>query len=48
MIYPAHLGPVKFMPNCTVGPPGCETKFSSKEIWYGLHKNAWFPLKPQK
>ena len=24
------------MPNCSVGPSECETKYSSKEIWYGL------------
>ena len=42
MIYPALLGPFKFMPNCSVGASECETKFS-KEIWYGLRENAWFP-----
>ena len=36
MIYPALLGPFKFMPNCLVGPSECETKFSSKENWYGI------------
>ena len=46
MIYPALLGPFKFMPNCSVGPSECETKFSSKEIWYGLRENAWFPWQP--
>ena len=39
----ALLGPLKLMPNCSVGPSECETKFSSEEIWYGLHENAWFP-----
>ena len=46
MIYPALLGPFKFMPNCSVGPPECEMKLSSKEIWYGLRENAWFPWQP--
>ena len=36
----------KSMPNCSVGPLECETKFSSKEIWYGLFKNAWFAWQP--
>ena len=39
-------GPFKFIPNCPVGPSGCETKFSSKEIWYGLRENTWFPWQP--
>ena len=34
------------MPNCSVGPSKCEMKFSSKEIWYGLPENAWFPWQP--
>ena len=38
MIYPVLLVLFKFMPNCSVGPSECETKFSSKEIWYGLLK----------
>ena len=46
MIYPALLWPFKFMPNCSMGPSECETKFSSKEIWYGLRENAWFPWQP--
>ena len=46
MIYPALLGSFKFMPNSSVGPSECETKFSSKEIWYGLRENAWFPWQP--
>ena len=29
--------------NCSVGPSESETKFSSKEIWYGLREIAWFP-----
>ena len=46
MIYPALLGPFKFMPNCSVGPSECEMKFSSQEIRYGLRENAWFPWQP--
>ena len=46
MIYPALLGTLKFMPNCSVGQSECEMKFSSKEIRYGLRKNAWFPWQP--
>ena len=45
MIYPTVLWPFKFMPNCSVGPSGCETKFSSKkfgmcyEKMHGFHGN---------
>ena len=46
MIYPALLGPFKFMPNCSVGQSEFEMKFSSQEIRYGLRKNAWFPWQP--
>ena len=46
MIYPALLGPFKFMPNCSVGPSECEMKFSLQEIGYGLGENAWFPWRP--
>ena len=46
MIYPALLGPFKFMPNSSVGPSECETKSSLKEIWYELRENAWFPWQP--
>ena len=45
-MYPALLGPFKFMPNCSVGPSECETKFSFKETWYGLRENAWFTWQP--
>ena len=37
---------LKVIPNCLVGPSECETKFSSKEIWYVLWENAWFPWQP--
>ena len=42
MIYPALLGPFKFMPNCSVGPSECEMKFSSQEIRYGLREMHGF------
>ena len=45
MIYSALLWPLKFMPNCLVGPSECETKFSSKQFgmsyvkMHGFHGN---------
>ena len=42
MIYPALLGPFKFMPNCSVGQSECKMKFSSQEIRYGLRKMHGF------
>ena len=27
-------------------PPECETKVSSKNFWFGLSENAWFPWQP--
>ena len=34
------------MPIFLVGPSECETKFSSKDIWYGLCENAWLHDNP--
>ena len=31
-----------WVPNCSLGPPGWETKVSSKKIWFGLCEIAWF------
>ena len=50
MIYPALIGPFKFMPNCSKGPSECETKFTSKYFgmgyvkMHGFHGNTliWF------
>ena len=35
-----------WVPNCSLGPPGWETKVSSKKIWFGLCEIAWFPCQP--
>ena len=32
--------------NCSLGPPGCETKVSSKKFWFGLCDIAWFLWQP--
>ena len=32
--------------NCSLGPPGWETKVSSKKIWFGLCEIAWFLCQP--
>ena len=48
MIYPALLGPFKFMPNCSAGPSECETKFSLKHFgidyvkMHGVHDNPLY------
>ena len=42
MIYPALLGPFKFMPNCSVGPSECEMKFSSQKLVMGYVKMHGF------
>ena len=46
MIYPALLGPFKFMPNCSVGPSECETKFTSKHFSMGYVKMHGFHGNP--
>ena len=46
MIYPALLGPFKFMQNCLVGPSKCETKFSSKQFGIGYMKMHGFHGNP--
>ena len=35
-----------WVPNCSLGPPGWETKVSSKKIWFGLCEIAWSLCKP--
>ena len=35
-----------WVPNCSLGPPECETKVSSKEFWFGLCEIAWFLWQP--
>ena len=35
-----------WVPNCSLGPPGWETKVSSKKIWFGLCEIAWFLCQP--
>ena len=35
-----------WVPNCSLGPPGCETKVSSKKFWFGLCEIAWFLWQP--
>ena len=48
MIYPALLGPFKFMPNFSAGPSECETKFSLKHFgidyvkMHGVHDNPLY------
>ena len=48
MIYLALLGPFKFMPNRSVGPSQCETKFSLKHFgmgyvtMHGFHGNPLY------
>ena len=37
-IYPALLGPFKFMPNCSVGPSECETKFTQNILAWAMWK----------
>ena len=32
-----------WVPNCSLGPPGCKTKVSLKQNRFGLCENAWFP-----
>ena len=46
MICPALLGPFKFMPNCSVGPFECETKFTSKYFGMGYVKMHGFHSNP--
>ena len=38
MIYPALLGPFKFMPNCSVGPSKWEKKFASNILVWAMRK----------
>ena len=51
MIYPALLGPFKFMPNCSVGPSECKTKFCSKQFGmsyvkiHGFHGNPLYDFR---
>ena len=35
-----------WVPNCLLGPPGWETKVSSKKFWFGLCEIAWFLCQP--
>ena len=35
-----------WVPNCSLGPPGWETKVSSKKVWFGLCEIAWFLWQP--
>ena len=35
-----------WVPNCSLGPPGWETKVSSKKFWFGLCEIAWFYANP--
>ena len=35
-----------WVPNCSLGPPGWETKVSSKKFWFGLCEIAWFLCQP--
>ena len=35
-----------WVPNCLLGPPGWETKVSSKTFWFGLCEIAWFLCQP--
>ena len=35
-----------WVPNCSLGPPGWETKVSSKKIWFGQREIAWFLWQP--
>ena len=35
-----------WVPNCSLGPPGWETKVSSKNFWFGLCEIAWFLCQP--
>ena len=35
-----------WVPNCSLGPPGWETKVSSKNFWFGLCEIAWFLGQP--
>ena len=35
-----------WVPNCSLGPPGWETKVSSKIFWFGLCEIAWFLWQP--
>ena len=46
MIYLALLGLIKFMPNCSLRPPECETKFSSKHFGIGYVKMHGFNCNP--
>ena len=51
--------PFKFMPNCSVGPTKCETKFTPKQFgmgymkMHGFHDNPlyhfheWYPRAPK-
>ena len=39
MIYPALLGPFRFMSNCSKGPSECETKLTSKHFGMGYVKS---------
>ena len=46
MIYPALLGHFKFMHDCSVRPPECETKFTSKYFGIGYVKMHGFHGNP--
>ena len=35
-----------WVPNCSLGPPGWETKVSSNKFWFGLCEIAWFLCQP--
>ena len=35
-----------WVPNCSLGPPGWETKVSLKTFWFGLCEIAWFLCQP--
>ena len=35
-----------WVPNYSLGPPGWETKVSSKKFWFGLCEIAWFLWQP--
>ena len=37
---PSHSENFLRVPNCSLAPPECETKVSSKTFWYGLCENV--------
>ena len=39
-------GKFSWVPNCSLGPPGWETKVSSKKFWFVLCEIAWFLCRP--